>query len=94
MSFTDKAVVRCAANKIEVALDKRFIPDQDFSELTLLDGMCSLSSNATHIMATLSFHTCGTVLEVSRSVSKRRGFGENRWLLLCTVWSFDFCLRN
>lgn len=59
-----EAVVTCSATQMTVALEKDLIPGLDKNWLTLDDPSCSLTSNETHIKATMSFNTCGTKLEV------------------------------
>uniref|UniRef100_A0A673A289 ZP domain-containing protein n=3 Tax=Sphaeramia orbicularis TaxID=375764 RepID=A0A673A289_9TELE len=58
-----KASVTCGPNKMTVALDKASMPGIDENFLMLRDKSCSLTSNGTHIMGSMSFSTCGTKLE-------------------------------
>ncbi|KAM4630274.1 uncharacterized protein ACJ7VT_022968 [Polymixia lowei] len=58
-----KAVVTCSANQMTVALEKVSMPGIDKNWLKLEDPSCSLTSNDTHIMGTMSFQTCGTKIE-------------------------------
>ncbi|XP_040890553.1 uncharacterized protein LOC121179666 [Toxotes jaculatrix] len=58
-----KATVECSPNKMKVALDKASMPDIDVNYLKLSDPSCSLTSNNTHIMGSMSFSTCGTKVE-------------------------------
>ncbi|XP_035507868.1 uncharacterized protein LOC118320851 [Morone saxatilis] len=58
-----KANVKCSPNKMEVAIDKSSMPDIDENFLKLRDPSCSFTSNETHIMASMSFSTCGTKAE-------------------------------
>ncbi|XP_070766241.1 scavenger receptor cysteine-rich domain-containing protein DMBT1-like [Enoplosus armatus] len=58
-----KATVECSPNKMMVALEKASMSGIDENYLKLRDSSCSLSSNATHIIGTMSFSTCGTKLE-------------------------------
>lgn len=58
-----KATVTCEPNKMTVVLDKASMPGIDENFLMLRDKSCSLTSNATHIMGSMSFSTCGTKLE-------------------------------
>ncbi|XP_027136823.1 uncharacterized protein LOC109142424 isoform X1 [Larimichthys crocea] len=58
-----KATVQCLPNKMVVALEKASMPGIDENYLKLRDQSCSLTSNSTHIMATMSLSTCGTKLE-------------------------------
>ncbi|XP_061563255.1 uncharacterized protein LOC133418534 [Cololabis saira] len=58
-----KAIVNCFPNKMTVALEKASMPDIDENFLQLRDPSCSLTSNATHIMGTMTFGACGTKLE-------------------------------
>ncbi|XP_013885169.1 oncoprotein-induced transcript 3 protein [Austrofundulus limnaeus] len=63
-SFTQgKAHVQCSPNKMTVILEKSSMPDIDENFLKLKDPTCSLTSNGTHIMGTISFSTCGTELQ-------------------------------
>ena len=57
------AHVSCSANRMTVELDKASMPGIDMNWLRLKDS-CSMTSNTTHIKATMSLTTCGTVLEV------------------------------
>ena len=59
-----KAVVKCSATQMTVSLEKISMDGIDKNWLNMNDPSCSMSSNATHIMATMSFNTCGTKLEV------------------------------
>ncbi|XP_037835879.1 uncharacterized protein LOC108250990 isoform X2 [Kryptolebias marmoratus] len=58
-----KAFVECSPNKMMVTLEKASMPDIDENFLKLKDPSCSLTSNGTHIMGTMSFSTCGTELQ-------------------------------
>ncbi|CAK6978953.1 uncharacterized protein LOC122987076 [Scomber scombrus] len=58
-----KAHVTCSPNKMVVTLDKASMPGIDENYLKLKDPSCSLTSNSTHIMGSMSFGTCGTKLE-------------------------------
>ncbi|KAI3377081.1 hypothetical protein L3Q82_000053 [Scortum barcoo] len=62
-----KATVVCSPNMMVVALEKTSMPDIDKNFLQLRDRSCSLTSNSTHIMGSMSFSTCGTRLEVQRN---------------------------
>ncbi|XP_026234946.1 uncharacterized protein LOC113174943 [Anabas testudineus] len=57
-----KAIVHCLPNKMTVVLEKASMPGIDVNFLKLRDPSCSLTSNDTHIMGTMSFSTCGTKL--------------------------------
>ena len=59
-----KAVVKCSATQMTVSLEKDSMDGIDKNWLKMNDPSCSMSSNDTHIMATMSFNTCGTILEV------------------------------
>lgn len=59
------ASIHCAPNKIEVVLEKASMPGIDMNYLKLMDDTCSLTSNSTHIIGTMSFTTCGTRIEVT-----------------------------
>ncbi|XP_031694929.1 uncharacterized protein LOC116377428 [Anarrhichthys ocellatus] len=58
-----KASVICSPNKMMVALEKASMPGIDENYLQLRDPSCSLTSNDTHIVGSMSFSTCGTKLE-------------------------------
>ncbi|KAF3686761.1 CUB and zona pellucida-like domain-containing protein 1 [Channa argus] len=58
-----KVSVECLANKMSVLIDKASIPGIDVNFLQLRDPSCSLMSNETYIMGSISFSTCGTKLE-------------------------------
>ncbi|XP_024118952.1 uncharacterized protein LOC112140283 [Oryzias melastigma] len=58
-----KATVQCFPNKMMVILEKASMPGIDINFLQLTDPSCSLTSNDTHIMGSMSFSTCGTKLE-------------------------------
>lgn len=51
-----------------VALEKASMPDIDMNYLKLRDESCSLTSNGTHIIGTMSFTTCGTKFEVRKNI--------------------------
>ncbi|KAL2088582.1 hypothetical protein ACEWY4_015481 [Coilia grayii] len=55
--------VSCQENVINVVMSKASIPGIDHKWLRMIDPSCSLTSNDTHVMATLSINTCGTVME-------------------------------
>ncbi|XP_033847686.2 uncharacterized protein LOC117393785 [Periophthalmus magnuspinnatus] len=58
-----KADVICQSNKMTVSLEKASMPGIDVNYLMLLDKSCSLTSNSSHIMGTITFSTCGTKIE-------------------------------
>ncbi|GAA6222947.1 uncharacterized protein LOC108894180 isoform X2 [Lates japonicus] len=58
-----KATVQCYPNKMTVALSKASMPGIDENYLKMNDPLCSLTSNSTHIMGSMSFSTCGTKVE-------------------------------
>ncbi|KAK2853659.1 hypothetical protein Q5P01_006320 [Channa striata] len=58
-----KVTVECLANKMSVVIDKASVPGIDVNFLKLRDPSCSLTSNDTYIMGSMSFSTCGTKLE-------------------------------
>ncbi|KAM9319137.1 uncharacterized protein KZ484_023434 [Pholidichthys leucotaenia] len=58
-----KATVQCFPNKMTVTLEKSSMPGIDVNFLKLRDPSCSLTSNSSHITATMSFSTCGTTIE-------------------------------
>lgn len=51
-----------------VILEKAYMPDIDENFLKLKDPSCSLTSNSTHILGTMSFSTCGTQLQVLKHI--------------------------
>lgn len=57
------AAVSCKANQMTVSLEKASMPGIDENFLMLQDKSCSLTSNSTHIMGTMSFSACGTRVE-------------------------------
>lgn len=57
------AAVSCQSNKMTVTLEIASMPGIDKNYLMLLDKSCSLTSNSTHIMGTMSFSACGTRVE-------------------------------
>uniref|UniRef100_A0A1A8D1G1 ZP domain-containing protein n=1 Tax=Nothobranchius kadleci TaxID=1051664 RepID=A0A1A8D1G1_NOTKA len=63
ISTQGNATVTCSPNKMTVMLEKASMPDIDEHYLKLKDPSCSLVSNDTYIMGTMSFSTCGTTLE-------------------------------
>ncbi|XP_054877059.1 ZP domain-containing protein-like [Poeciliopsis prolifica] len=58
-----RASVTCLPNKMTVALEKASMPDISEEFLSLRDPSCTLTTNGTHIVGTMSFSTCGTKLE-------------------------------
>lgn len=68
MCLPGSAAVHCSPNKIVVALEKASMPDIDMNYLKLIDESCTLTSNSTHIIGTMSFTTCGTQIEVTFSL--------------------------
>ncbi|KAK7912648.1 hypothetical protein WMY93_012859 [Mugilogobius chulae] len=58
-----KADVTCKSNQMTVSLEKASMPGIDVNYLMLLDKSCSLTSNGTHIMGTMTFTACGTIIE-------------------------------
>ncbi|MED6265002.1 hypothetical protein CHARACLAT_021018, partial [Characodon lateralis] len=63
-TFTQgRATVQCLPNKMTVVLDKASMPDVSEEFLSLRDPSCTLTTNGTHIVGTMSFSTCGTKLE-------------------------------
>ncbi|XP_072235973.1 uncharacterized protein [Leuresthes tenuis] len=58
-----KATVHCSTNKMTVVLEKASMPNIDENFLKLRDPSCSLTSNGTHIIGTISFSACGTKFE-------------------------------
>lgn len=59
-----EAEVFCEDNSISVAVSKVSMKGIDQNWLQLRDPTCSLTSNDTHILGTVSLNTCGTTMEV------------------------------
>ncbi|KAJ8349288.1 hypothetical protein SKAU_G00244180 [Synaphobranchus kaupii] len=57
------ANISCMDNTISITLRKDSMKGVEASQLYLKDPTCTLTSNGTHIMATVSFSSCGTKLE-------------------------------
>ncbi|XP_035991730.1 CUB and zona pellucida-like domain-containing protein 1 [Fundulus heteroclitus] len=58
-----RASVQCLPNKMTVAVEKASMPDVSEEFLSLRDPSCTLTTNGTHIVGTMSFSTCGTKTE-------------------------------
>ncbi|XP_015252200.1 PREDICTED: uncharacterized protein LOC107098855 [Cyprinodon variegatus] len=58
-----RASVQCLSNMMMVAVEKASMPDVSEEFLSLSDPSCTLTTNGTHILGTMSFSTCGTQLE-------------------------------
>ncbi|XP_064814309.1 uncharacterized protein LOC135529563 [Oncorhynchus masou masou] len=63
LALTGEATVLCTENRISIAVSKASLPGVDMKWLRLADSSCSLTSNQTHIMGTMSLKTCGTKME-------------------------------
>ncbi|XP_029576406.1 uncharacterized protein LOC115166768 isoform X1 [Salmo trutta] len=63
LALTGEANVSCTANRISIAVIKAYLPEVDMKWLRLADSSCSLTSNQTHIMGTMSLNSCGTKME-------------------------------
>ncbi|KAM7405642.1 hypothetical protein PAMP_000076 [Pampus punctatissimus] len=61
--YQGNAHVTCAPTKMTVSLEKASIPNIDENFLQLNDPSCPLTSNSTHITATVEFRSCGTKVE-------------------------------
>lgn len=59
-----EAEVFCEDNSISIAVSKASLKGIDQNWLQLRDPTCSLTSNDTHILGTMSLNTCGTRMEV------------------------------
>ncbi|XP_023675544.1 uncharacterized protein [Paramormyrops kingsleyae] len=58
-----EAEVSCLQNTISITLKKSAMKDLEITNLRLKDSSCSLTSNESYIMATVSMNSCGTELE-------------------------------
>jgi len=56
--------------------------DQDW--LQLRDPTCSLTSNQTHILGTMSLNTCGTMMDVWNLF----------YILLNSFWNIEECFHS
>ncbi|CAB1338901.1 unnamed protein product [Coregonus sp. 'balchen'] len=63
LALTGEANVSCTANRITIVVSKAYLPEMDMKWLRLADSSCSLTSNQTHIMGTMSLNSCGTKME-------------------------------
>ncbi|ROI79365.1 Oncoprotein-induced transcript 3 protein [Anabarilius grahami] len=63
--LSGEAEVFCEDNSISVAVSKASMKGIDQNWLQLRDPTCSLTSNDTHILGTVSLNTCGTTMEDS-----------------------------
>lgn len=62
--FQGEANVICKDNSISIVVSKASMDGIDQSWLQLRDPTCSLTSNDTHILGTMSLNTCGTTMDV------------------------------
>uniref|UniRef100_A0A8C1AC75 ZP domain-containing protein n=1 Tax=Cyprinus carpio carpio TaxID=630221 RepID=A0A8C1AC75_CYPCA len=63
--LSGEAEVFCEDNSISIAVSKASLKGIDQNWLQLRDPTCSLTSNDTHILGTMSLNTCGTRMEDS-----------------------------
>ncbi|KAJ8402902.1 hypothetical protein AAFF_G00362160 [Aldrovandia affinis] len=61
--LSGQANISCMDNTITITLDKDSMQGVEASQLYLKDPTCSLTTNGSHIMATLSLNSCGTQME-------------------------------
>ncbi|KAF4096111.1 uncharacterized protein LOC131532878 [Onychostoma macrolepis] len=61
--LSGEAEVFCENNSISIAVSKASMKGIDQNWLQLRDPTCSLTSNNTHILGTMSLNTCGTTME-------------------------------
>ncbi|XP_067291253.1 uncharacterized protein [Pseudorasbora parva] len=61
--LSGEAEVFCEENRISIAVNKASMKGIDQGWLQLRDPTCSLTSNDTHILGTVSLNTCGTTME-------------------------------
>ncbi|XP_054627119.1 uncharacterized protein LOC129178684 [Dunckerocampus dactyliophorus] len=61
--FHGKTAVTCMANMMMVAIERSALPDVDVHYLSLMDPSCSVTYNDTHIMGSMQFSNCGTMVE-------------------------------
>ncbi|KAI7802151.1 uncharacterized protein LOC130562808 [Triplophysa rosa] len=63
--LTGEAEVICGSDSISIVVNKASMEGIDQNWLQLRDPTCSLASNDTHILGTMSLNTCGTTVEDS-----------------------------
>ncbi|XP_056594685.1 uncharacterized protein LOC130413469 [Triplophysa dalaica] len=63
--LSGEAEILCEDNSISIAVQKNSMKGIDQNWLKLRDPTCSLTSNETHILGTMSLNTCGTTIEES-----------------------------
>ncbi|XP_051952680.1 uncharacterized protein LOC127622689 [Xyrauchen texanus] len=63
--LSGEAEVSCGDNSISIVVSKASMEAIDQNWLQLRDPTCSLTSNETHILGTMSLNTCGTTVEDS-----------------------------
>ncbi|XP_059421325.1 CUB and zona pellucida-like domain-containing protein 1 [Carassius carassius] len=63
--LSGEAKVICDDNRISIVVSKASMDGIDQNWLQLRDPTCSLTSNATHILGTMSLNTCGTTMDDS-----------------------------
>ncbi len=64
-----EADVFCENNSISIVVSKASMKGIDQNWLQLRDPTCSLTSNDTHILGIMSLNTCGTTMEVQKTMS-------------------------
>ncbi|XP_065139838.2 uncharacterized protein [Paramisgurnus dabryanus] len=65
MVLSGKAEVICKGDSISIVINKASMEGIDQNWLQLRDPTCSLTSNETHILGSMSLNTCGTTVEDS-----------------------------
>ncbi|KAM6980500.1 uncharacterized protein FYW47_000214 [Aplochiton taeniatus] len=68
LALKGQAEVTCNGNRMTILLNKDSLTGIDKNWLQLRDPTCSLTSNDTYIMGTVSLNTCGTVLEYPKNI--------------------------
>ncbi|XP_052008317.1 uncharacterized protein LOC127661594 [Xyrauchen texanus] len=63
--LSGEAEVSCGDNSISISVRKASMEGIDQNWLQLRDPTCSLTTNETHILGTMSLNTCGTTVEDS-----------------------------
>ncbi len=66
--FQGEANVICDDNSISIVVSKASMDGIDQNWLQLRDPTCSLTSNDTHILGTMSLNTCGTTMDVCQLI--------------------------
>ncbi|XP_041917822.1 deleted in malignant brain tumors 1 protein-like isoform X1 [Alosa sapidissima] len=63
LPLTGNGEVSCKENIMTITVNKTSIPGIHDTWLHMIDPSCSLTSNDTHVMGTISINTCGTQME-------------------------------